>query len=145
MHFQKNREPHRLNRTRLLRIQLHKDPPYPSRHTRHGRWRHGPPLGGKCLAAQWEADERGVRKSGVDLLIAAAGVFAADGPKIVNEGYGDFLPVPAGAFKTGGSLGDGESRERPVHQVTLDAFYIGKFEVTNADWKMRNRGKRSRS
>ncbi len=69
------------------------------------------------------------------LLLAAAGVFAAEAPKIVNEGYGDFLLVPAGTFKMGDNFGDGESRERPVHPVTLDAFYIGKFEVTNADWK----------
>ena len=69
------------------------------------------------------------------LLLAAAGVFAADAPKVVNEGYGDFLLVPAGTFKMGDNFGDGESRERPVHPVTLDAFYIGKYEVTNADWK----------
>ena len=33
------------------------------------------------------------------------------------------------------NFGDGESREKPVHTVELDAFYIGKYEVTNADWK----------
>ncbi|HEU0119576.1 MAG TPA: formylglycine-generating enzyme family protein [Bryobacteraceae bacterium] len=60
---------------------------------------------------------------------------AAELPKVVNEGYGDFLLVPAGAFKMGDNFGDGESRERPVHQVYLDAYYIGKYEVTNGDWK----------
>ncbi len=35
----------------------------------------------------------------------------------------------------GDNFGDGESRERPVHVVDVDAFYIGKFEVTNADWR----------
>jgi formylglycine-generating enzyme required for sulfatase activity len=68
-------------------------------------------------------------------LLAAASLAAADMPKTVNEGYGDFLLVPAGAFKMGDNFGDGESRERPVHQVYLDAYYIGKFEVTNGDWK----------
>jgi formylglycine-generating enzyme required for sulfatase activity len=68
-------------------------------------------------------------------LLLAVGAFAADAPKSVNEGYGEFLLVPAGAFKMGDNFGDGESRERPVHTVTLDAFYIGKYEVTNADWK----------
>ena len=33
------------------------------------------------------------------------------------------------------TFGDGESRERPVHTVDLDAFYIGKFEMTNGEWK----------
>ena len=69
------------------------------------------------------------------LLLATATLFAADAPKVVNEGYGDFLIVPAGNFKMGDNFGDGESRERPVHQVHLDTFYIGKFEVTNGDWK----------
>jgi formylglycine-generating enzyme len=69
------------------------------------------------------------------LLLAAVSAFAADSPKVINEGYGDFLIVPAGNFKMGDNFGDGEPRERPVHQVHLDTFYIGKFEVTNADWK----------
>ena len=69
------------------------------------------------------------------LLLLAVSAFAADAPKVINEGYGDFLIVPAGSFKMGDNFGDGESRERPVHQVYLDTFYIAKFEVTNADWK----------
>lgn len=69
------------------------------------------------------------------LLLAASLGFAADLPKTVNDGYGDFLLVPAGAFKMGDNFGDGESRERPVHTVYLDAYYIGKFEVTNGEWK----------
>ena len=56
-------------------------------------------------------------------------------PKVVNDGHGDFLYVPAGPFKMGDNFGDGMPRERPVHTVDLDAFYIGKFEVTNAEWK----------
>jgi len=35
----------------------------------------------------------------------------------------------------GDNFGDGEARERPAHIVDLDAFYIGKFEVTNKEWK----------
>lgn len=69
------------------------------------------------------------------LLLLAASAFAADAPKVINEGYGDFLIVPAGPFKMGDNFGDGESRERPVHTVDLDTFYIGKFEVTNGDWR----------
>jgi formylglycine-generating enzyme len=30
---------------------------------------------------------------------------------------------------------DSAADERPVHQVSLDAYYIGKFEVTNAQYK----------
>lgn len=68
-------------------------------------------------------------------FILAAAFAAAEAPKVVNDGFGDFVYVPAGPFKMGDNFGDGESRERPVHTVYLDAYYIGKFEVTNADWK----------
>ena len=46
-----------------------------------------------------------------------------------------YVYVPAGAFKMGDNFGDGEPRERPVHTVELDAFYIGKYEMTNGEWK----------
>ena len=35
----------------------------------------------------------------------------------------------------GDTFGDGDARERPVHVVELDAFYIAKFEMTNGEWK----------
>jgi formylglycine-generating enzyme required for sulfatase activity len=55
--------------------------------------------------------------------------------KVVNDGHGDYLLVPAGAFKMGDNFGDGLPRERPVHTVELDAFYIAKYEMTNGEWK----------
>ena len=30
---------------------------------------------------------------------------------------------------------DGDSDEKPVHQVTVSSFLIGKYEVTQAEWK----------
>ncbi len=53
----------------------------------------------------------------------------------VNDGYGDYVYVPAGPFQMGDNFGDGEPRERPVHTVDLDAFYIGKYEITNGEWR----------
>lgn len=41
--------------------------------------------------------------------------------------------VPAGDFTMGSN--DGGSDEKPVHTVYLDAFWIDKFEVTNALYK----------
>jgi formylglycine-generating enzyme required for sulfatase activity len=68
--------------------------------------------------------------------LLAVSVNAANSPaKVVNDGHGDYMYVPAGAFKMGDNFGDGESRERPVHVVILDAYYIGKFEVTNGEWR----------
>jgi formylglycine-generating enzyme required for sulfatase activity len=40
--------------------------------------------------------------------------------------------IPAGAFTMGDSL-DGTS-DAPTRTVTLDAFYMGKYEVTKAEW-----------
>lgn len=67
-------------------------------------------------------------------ILSAAALMAA-GPQTVNDGYGELVLVPAGAFKMGDTFGDGEPRERPAHTVELSAFYIGKFEVTNAEWR----------
>jgi sulfatase modifying factor 1 len=68
-------------------------------------------------------------------LGAEARSAALEPGSIVNDGYGDYVFVPAGAFAMGDPSGEGLDRERPVHVVELDAFYIGKFEVSNRDWK----------
>ena len=59
----------------------------------------------------------------------------AGAPPVVNDGHGDFVYVPGGAFRMGDNFGDGESRERPVHVVDVDAFYIAKHEMTNGEWR----------
>jgi formylglycine-generating enzyme required for sulfatase activity len=55
--------------------------------------------------------------------------------KSVNDGYGEYVYVPAGIFRMGDTFGDGDPRERPVHVVELDAYYIAKFEMTNGEWR----------
>ncbi len=42
--------------------------------------------------------------------------------------------VPAGTFTMGRTNGDGNSSEVPTHSVTLNSFYIGKYEVTQAEY-----------
>jgi len=71
--------------------------------------------------------------AGAALVLAAA--TAGSAPPVVNDGHGDFVLVPAGAFKMGDNFGDGLPREKPVHVVELDAFYIAKYEMTNGEWK----------
>ena len=53
----------------------------------------------------------------------------------VNDGYGDYVSVPAGTSKMGDDSQDGWAREKPAHVAYLDAYYISKFEVTNREWK----------
>src|SRR5258706_1402123 len=67
-------------------------------------------------------------------LIPFGAMFAA-APPFADDGYGELVLVPAGVFRMGDNFGDGESRERPVHVVELDAYYIGKYEVTNGQWR----------
>ena len=40
--------------------------------------------------------------------------------------------VEGGVFQMGSNTG--ESDEQPVHSVTLNSFFIGKYEVTNVQW-----------
>jgi formylglycine-generating enzyme required for sulfatase activity len=69
------------------------------------------------------------------LLLIAIPALQPAAPPVVNDGYGELVFVPAGAFRMGDTFGDGEPRERPAHVVELDAYYIGKYEVTNAQWR----------
>ena len=54
-------------------------------------------------------------------------------PEITSRGAVMVL-VPAGIFQMGAVRGDlfAEAHEKPNHTVELDAYYIDKFEVTNA-------------
>lgn len=50
--------------------------------------------------------------------------------KIGNDGA-QMVLIPAGEFQMGSN--DSYDDEMPVHTVYLDAFYIDKYEVTNAN------------
>lgn len=43
--------------------------------------------------------------------------------------------VKGGCYSMGDTFGDGSSDERPVHNVCLSDFYIGKYEVTQGQWQ----------
>jgi formylglycine-generating enzyme required for sulfatase activity len=45
----------------------------------------------------------------------------------------DLVLVKGGCFQMG--TGDGDREERPVHEVCVDDFYMGKTEVTQGQWK----------
>ena len=46
----------------------------------------------------------------------------------------DMVFIPGGTFQMGDSFGEGSSFERPVHTVTVDSFYIAKYELTNGQY-----------
>ena len=47
----------------------------------------------------------------------------------------EMVLIPAGEFQIGGNDDWAEDNEKPVHTVYLDAFYMDKYEVTNAQFK----------
>lgn len=56
--------------------------------------------------------------------------------EITNEAGIQFVSVPAGQFLMGSAENDAPDREKPQHlEVIEKPFYIGKFEVTQAQWQ----------
>ena len=50
----------------------------------------------------------------------------------------NMVRVEGGTFTMGATAeqgGDAEADEKPAHQVTLSDYYIGKYEVTQAEWE----------
>ena len=45
----------------------------------------------------------------------------------------EFVFVPGGCFQMGSNNGD--SDEKPAHKVCLEGFWMGKYEVTQAQWE----------
>ena len=50
-----------------------------------------------------------------------------------SPSYTDMVLIPAGEFQIGSN--DGDDDEKPVHTIYVDAFYMDKYEVTNAQYK----------
>jgi len=46
-----------------------------------------------------------------------------------------FVFVKGGCYQMGDTFGDGDGDEKPVHEVCVDDFYIGKYEVTQGQWQ----------
>ena len=48
----------------------------------------------------------------------------------------EMVSVQGGTFQMGDVMGDNEDdNEKPIHSVTLSSFYMGKYEVTQAQWQ----------
>ena len=73
----------------------------------------------------------------VALLLLAAPAFAA--PQTYTNSIGmEFVLIPAGTFQMGCSSDSEECNgdEKPRHEVTISqAFYLGKYEVTQRQWE----------
>ncbi|MDJ0773502.1 MAG: SUMF1/EgtB/PvdO family nonheme iron enzyme [Mastigocoleus sp. MO_167.B18] len=47
----------------------------------------------------------------------------------------DMVYIPGGTFMMGSPEGEGRDSEKPQHEVTVPAFFMGKYQVTQEQWK----------
>jgi hypothetical protein len=47
----------------------------------------------------------------------------------------EMVRIPGGSFSMGSMLGKGQDCERPQHRVTVPGFWMGKYPVTQAQWR----------
>ncbi len=48
----------------------------------------------------------------------------------------EMVAIPAGTFYMGSAEGQGDDDERPQHKVTVQPFFMGKYSVTQAQWRV---------
>ena len=46
----------------------------------------------------------------------------------------EMVSVKGGCYKMGDAFGEGGPEEKPVHEVCVDDFSLGKYEVTQGQW-----------
>ena len=63
------------------------------------------------------------------ITMLAVAISGCDDPTSSTEGM---VLIPAGEFQMGSNSGD--SNEKPIHSVYIDAFYMDEYEVTNAEY-----------
>jgi len=47
----------------------------------------------------------------------------------------DMVFVKGGCYQMGDTFGDGDPSEKPAHNVCVSDFYMGKYDVTQAQWQ----------
>jgi formylglycine-generating enzyme required for sulfatase activity len=72
---------------------------------------------------------RGLR-AGVDWELATTGDVFTDSATGMQMVF-----VKGGCYQMGDTFGDGYANEKPVHEVCVNDFYIGKYEVTQGQWQ----------
>ena len=82
-----------------------------------------PAAQGQRTESQTEADAADPPKEQISVPPGDSGV--------LNEKQAGLVLIPAGVFQMGDSFAEGGG---PVSRVTISEFYIGKMEVTKAEW-----------
>jgi formylglycine-generating enzyme required for sulfatase activity len=48
----------------------------------------------------------------------------------------EMAKIPGGTFMMGSPEGEGDDNEKPQHEVTVQPFFMGKYQITQAQWKV---------
>ena len=73
-----------------------------------------------------------------ELAAEVARMKAEEGRKIVDAlvAGNEFVRIPAGEFRMGSKSSEADDDERPLTRVRISrGFYLGKYEVTQAEWE----------
>jgi formylglycine-generating enzyme required for sulfatase activity len=73
-------------------------------------------------------------EKGLHIILTVALLFSLTGLAYSSSDI-DMVYVKGGCYMMGDTFGDGATDEKPVHEVCLDDFYIGKYLVTQAQWQ----------
>jgi formylglycine-generating enzyme required for sulfatase activity len=82
-----------------------------------------------CTLAQAKEPTSNIKSLNTETTIKKERVFSL--PKAMSdELFFNMVLVEAGSFEMGSNSPKARKREQPAHQVSLDNFYIGRYEVT---------------
>jgi formylglycine-generating enzyme len=84
----------------------------------------------------WQAAERAKSPAAYQnykAIYCPGGRYCADVEEHLRARPDGMILIPGGSFQMGSD--DGESNEKPVHSVAVGDFYLGKYEVTVAEFR----------
>ena len=55
---------------------------------------------------------------------------------ILDEIFKNMILVPSGNFIMGNNDGEARSNEKPAHQITINNYRIGKYPISQKEWRM---------
>ena len=90
-------------------------------------------IGFRCARAVTQGGQEGPRD--VQLETQATPQQGAHTLTIIGKDGEEMVLIPADEFQMGSNDSNADDDEKPVHTVYVDAFYMDKYEVTNAQFK----------
>ena len=87
------------------------------------------------LTGEYDIEVKHKGKSGKEKVLIRDGESQTLILELKEQSSGDFVFVKGGCYQMGDTFGEGDSDEKPVHQVCVDGFYLGKYEVPQGEWQ----------